>query len=100
MARGQSKARRDAVLLLGVALGLIFLLDPGLSEAHKALAIGPSAALLLLSLTLIKKADAEDRSACLRFVTLLGGAITAALLIWSALHVFSPVFSQAAAASG
>lgn len=53
--RGDARARRDALVLIGVALALSTQVGPALPPAWRALAVGPPALALLLALTWLRR---------------------------------------------
>ncbi len=81
--RGEAPARRDALVLLGVSLLLGANLSPPLPTTWLAAAFVPPGMLAVGALRDVKRADAERRDACLRFVFLAAGAITVAQLGWA-----------------
>lgn len=81
--RGEAAARRDALVLLGVGLLLAAQLSPPLSPSATLLAFVPPAALALIALRYLRRADAAHRDECLRFVVLAAGATTLAQLGWA-----------------
>ncbi len=82
--RGEMRARRDALVLLGVGLMLVSQLGPPLSPAWTAAVVVPPAILALGALRYLRRADAKSRADCLRFVGLAAGAITLLQLGWTA----------------
>ncbi|HJL15407.1 MAG TPA: prenyltransferase [Sandaracinaceae bacterium LLY-WYZ-13_1] len=81
--RGQARARRDAMVLLGVGLLLITQVGPTLPPVWLGVVLGPPAMAAVAALRWIRRADAERRADCLRFVTLAAGAITLVHVTWS-----------------
>lgn len=81
--RGQRRARRDAMALLGAGLLMVTQVGPELGPAELGVVVFPAALSTALALRWIDRADAEHRPDCLRFVTLAAGAVPLAILSWS-----------------
>lgn len=83
--RTERSARRDALVLLGLALVLIAqLAEPALSAAALGSVLLPPAILALGALRYLARGDSSSRDDCLRFVFLAAGAVTMVQLSWSA----------------
>ncbi|MGE0785851.1 MAG: prenyltransferase [Sandaracinaceae bacterium] len=79
--RTEARARRDAVMLIGIGLVGVTQLGPAIDPRLAGLAVAPSALALLLALRVSGKADSTvDRAACERFSALGLAAITFATL--------------------
>jgi 1,4-dihydroxy-2-naphthoate octaprenyltransferase len=81
--RGERTARRDALLLSGVALVLAASLSPPLPLAGIAAAFVPPALLIAGAARDLDRADAARRRDCLRFVLLAASSLTLAQVGWS-----------------
>ena len=82
--RSPRSARRNALIAIGIAACAAPLIVPRAHPAvHAALAVPPIAC-LLAAMRLLQVADAEQRDACRRFVTLAGAAANLALVGWTA----------------
>lgn len=84
VARGETAARRDALVLTAVALLAIPAVGPPLPALAFGAVLAPPAAMLAAAVPLARDADATDRPRCLRFVTLVAGAGGVAVLGWTA----------------
>jgi len=66
--RGETRARRDVLVLLGVALLLASQVGPELPVELRAATLGPPALAALLAMRWLNRADAAHRADLLRFV--------------------------------
>jgi 1,4-dihydroxy-2-naphthoate octaprenyltransferase len=82
--RGQRRARIAALLAVAVGLTGTPWVIPDAGVAAQLACVAMPAALLLVALRDVGRADAKQRDACLRFVTLSAGAATFAQLAWTA----------------
>ncbi|MGF1466171.1 MAG: prenyltransferase [Sandaracinaceae bacterium] len=80
--RGQARARRDAVVLVGAALLIAAAVGPAPSPAWLGAAFGLPTLFLVTSLRWLRRGDAGT-PACARFVFFLGGAIALTPLSWA-----------------
>jgi len=87
--RGERTARRDALVLTGLAVGAVPFVGPALPGGWLAVVVLLPAGLLLSALPLIGRADAHDRGACLRFVLFTAGAGGALVLLWAVALAFA-----------
>lgn len=81
--RGEARARRDVLVLLGLGVLFVGRVGPSLSPGWLAAVLVPPALCVLAASRELFRADAASRGACLRFVALTAGAITILQLIWS-----------------
>lgn len=86
---GQARARKHSLQIIAIAVLMTPLVLPEATHTELFLVeLGPALA-LVLNLRLGRRADAEQRKSCARFVFLNGLAINAALLGWSVLLALS-----------
>lgn len=81
--RGEAKARRDALVFLGIGLLLFTQVRPELEREWQAVVIVPAALALVFALRYLKRADAANRADCVRFVVSAAGAVTMMQIAWS-----------------
>ncbi|GAB5548280.1 MAG: hypothetical protein SangKO_080400 [Sandaracinaceae bacterium] len=81
--RGEARARRDVLVLLGVGLVLVSQVGPPLSREQLAGVLLPPALAALLAMRWLLRADAAHRADLLRFVTFGLGAIFLFQVSWS-----------------
>jgi 1,4-dihydroxy-2-naphthoate octaprenyltransferase len=88
--RGEKRARRDAMVLLGVGLLMVTQVGPALPPEQLGIVLVPPALAAVLALRWIERADAARREDCRRFVTLAAGAIALLHVSWSAVLFLRP----------
>lgn len=76
--RGESRARRDALVFVGIGVLLVSQVGPPLDPVWTGVTVGPPALASLLALAWLKK-----KTELVRFVTFAVGAITLVQLTWS-----------------
>lgn len=82
--RSEPRARRDALILLGVGLMFVTQVGPPLDSMLDAVVVGPPALCALMALRYLKRGDFEtNREDAMRFVIFALGAITLVQLTWS-----------------
>jgi len=81
--RGYVAARRHAVALIAVGVGLTYFVGPPLSLGARLLVVGLPLAALAVSLLFIGRAEPSRKGTMLAFLTLLGGAISLVWVTWS-----------------
>lgn len=81
--RGGRRARRDAIALSCLALGVASLALASISPLARALVVGLPALALFASLVDLRRAEPTHRGACLRFVIFAAGAGTVFQLAWA-----------------
>ena len=77
--RGEGRARRDALIFVGIGILLVSQVGPALDPVWTGVALGPPTLAALFAL-LFRKQEND----VLRFVTFAAGAITVLQLTWSA----------------
>jgi len=88
--RGEGRARRDALVLTGLALFVVTQVGPPLPGAWTALTIAPAALLSAVALRYVRRADSTDPRACLRFVVSGAGAGTLLQVSWTLALFLAP----------
>jgi 1,4-dihydroxy-2-naphthoate octaprenyltransferase len=88
--RGEAKARRDALVVLGIGLLLVTQVRPELTREWLAVVIGPAALALVFALRYVKRADAANRADCARFVLSATGAAAMMQVAWSVALFLQP----------
>ncbi|MFK7990928.1 MAG: prenyltransferase [Sandaracinaceae bacterium] len=87
--RGERTARRDALVLTGIGVLLATQVGPPLTVEWRVLMAAAPLLSLFIALRWINRADAAQRDACLRFVTLVAGAATLLHLGWAGALMFA-----------
>lgn len=86
--RGERAARRDSLVVLGLASVSAPIVVPDASTATWAALVGLPLAFVVANIRRVATADAENRRECIAFVMTNGAAINAALLGWTLALVF------------